>query len=83
MHCFTNITVAFYVVSLPDYDTPLFEDTSVNQMQESLKLFEDFGTSRWFGQTLFVLVLNKVDVFREKAVAKANFGKVFSDYKGR
>ena len=44
----------------------LEEDSSVNRMHESLKLFGDVINNMWFQQTSIILFLNKRDLFEEK-----------------
>jgi G-protein alpha subunit len=39
VHCFENVRAVVYLVGLSGYNQCLFEDASVNRMQESLKLF--------------------------------------------
>lgn len=45
---------------------------------ESLQLFGDVTGSQWFGQTPFILFLNKSDLFREK-IKKKPLNSVFPD----
>ena len=44
----------------------LYEDESVNRMQEALTLFDSICNSRWFVKTSIILFLNKIDLFAEK-----------------
>jgi G-protein alpha subunit len=39
IHCFENVKAVVYLVGLSGYNQCLYEDASVNRMQESLKLF--------------------------------------------
>ena len=41
IHCFDNVTAIIFIVASHEYDLMLREDTNVNRMHESLKLFDD------------------------------------------
>lgn len=41
----------------------LYEDESINRMQESLVLFDSICNSRWFVRTSIILFLNKVRLY--------------------
>lgn len=66
IHCFENVTALLFLAAISEYDQPLFEDETVNRIQEALTLFDSVCNSRWFTQTSIVLFLNKIDRFKEK-----------------
>eukprot|EP01083_Nonionella_stella_P123290 371455_1 len=66
IHCFGNVTVVLFVVSLCHYNEYLMEDESKNAMEDSIELFSEIVNCRWFRNTSFVLILNKMDLFEEK-----------------
>ena len=66
---------------MSEYDEVLSEDASVNRMHESLKLFHNMFTIKWFLEAPFVLFLNKKDVFDEKIVYSP-LTQCFSEYTG-
>ncbi|ODQ64737.1 guanine nucleotide binding protein, alpha subunit [Nadsonia fulvescens var. elongata DSM 6958] len=66
IHCFEDVTTILFVVALSEYDQVLFEDETMNRMQEALVLFEEICKSRWFQRTSIILFLNKTDIFRQK-----------------
>jgi guanine nucleotide-binding protein G(i) subunit alpha len=66
IHCFENVTALVFLVALSEYDQMLYEDESVNRMQEALTLFDSICNSRWFVKTSIILFLNKIDLFQEK-----------------
>jgi guanine nucleotide-binding protein subunit alpha len=45
----------------------LYEDESINRMQEALALFDSICNSRWFTRTSIILFLNKIDLVRSSA----------------
>lgn len=81
IHCFNNVTLVIFCVSLSEYDQFLLEDQTQNRFQESLVLFDNIINSRWFARTSVVLFLNKVDVFAEK-LKKVPLETYFPDYTG-
>ncbi|KAG0670637.1 Guanine nucleotide-binding protein alpha-2 subunit [Maudiozyma exigua] len=81
IHCFDNVTLAIFCVSLSEYDQFLLEDRSQNRFQESLILFENIVNSRWFANSSIVLFLNKIDLFAEKLKIKP-LENYFPDYTG-
>lgn len=48
IHCFDDVTAIIFVASASEYDQSLFEDASVNRMEEAVTLFADIANSRWF-----------------------------------
>jgi len=81
IHCFENVTALVFLVSLSEYDQMLYEDESVNRMQEALTLFDSICNSRWFVKTSIILFLNKIDLFAEK-LPNSPLGDYFPDYMG-
>lgn len=66
IHCFENVTAVLFVGVLSEYDLLLYEDGTTNRMVETLTLFEEILSSRWFTETAIILFLNKKDLFQEK-----------------
>ena len=66
---------------MSEYDLKLYEDETVNRMDESLKLFDEICNSKWFAETSIILFLNKSDIFREK-IKKVDLSSCFQTYKG-
>jgi len=81
IHCFENVTALVFLVSLSEYDQMLYEDESVNRMQEALTLFDSICNSRWFVKTSIILFLNKIDLFSEK-LPVSPLSDYFPDYTG-
>lgn len=81
IHCFDNVTLIIFCVSLSEYDQLLLEDQGQNRFQESLVLYDNVVNSRWFARTSVVLFLNKIDLFAEK-IKKVPLETYFPDYTG-
>ncbi|KAJ3423467.1 guanine nucleotide-binding protein g(o) subunit alpha [Anaeramoeba flamelloides] len=81
IHQFSDVTVIIYVVALSEYNQKLYEDESVNRMQESLNLFDSTANNKIFVKTNCVLLFNKIDIF-EKKIEEDNLNSIFSDYDG-
>eukprot|EP01125_Pyxidicula_operculata_P004435 TRINITY_DN1680_c0_g1_i1.p1 TRINITY_DN1680_c0_g1~~TRINITY_DN1680_c0_g1_i1.p1 ORF type:complete len:363 (-),score=51.92 TRINITY_DN1680_c0_g1_i1:239-1327(-) len=79
IHAFSNVSVVIYIAALNEYDMVLEEDSSVNRMEESLKLFEKLSESKWFSDIPFVLFLNKKDSFLEE-IKRWPLSECFEDY---
>jgi len=81
IHCFENVTTILFLVAISEYDQLLFEDETVNRMQEALTLFDSICNSRWFTKTSIILFLNKMDRFKEK-LPISPMSNYFPDYTG-
>jgi G-protein alpha subunit len=81
IHCFENVTTILFLVAISEYDQLLFEDETVNRMQEALTLFDSICNSRWFIKTSIILFLNKIDRFKEK-LPVSPMQNYFPDYEG-
>ncbi|OQV08872.1 hypothetical protein CLAIMM_13086, partial [Cladophialophora immunda] len=66
MHYFEEVDLVLFLVALSEYDQALYEDGSVNRLQEAIDLFRNVCDSRWFTNTAVQLVFNKTDLFQEK-----------------
>jgi guanine nucleotide-binding protein subunit alpha len=78
---FQDVTAIIFFVAMSEYDMTLYEDLSVNRMNESLKLFEEVCNSVWFDTVDVILFLNKKDIFEEK-ISHSPLKKYFPDYTG-
>lgn len=81
IHCFEDVTAIIYCVALNEYDMKLYEDETVNRMQESLELFEEICNSKWFNNTAIIIFFNKMDLFKKK-ISKVDIKCLFPDYQG-
>jgi guanine nucleotide-binding protein G(i) subunit alpha len=83
IHCFDQVTAVIFVAAISEYDQVLYEDNSMNRIQEALLLFEEIANSKWFKQTSIILFLNKRDLFAEK-ICEIPFrtDTRFEDFKG-
>lgn len=81
IHCFENVTAILFLVAISEYDQSLYEDESINRMQESLALFDSICNSRWFVRTSIILFLNKIDLFKQK-IQNSPIRDYFPDYTG-
>ncbi|CAN0273959.1 unnamed protein product, partial [Laminaria digitata] len=82
IHCFDNVRAVVFLAGLNGYNQRLFEDSSVNKMQESLNLFQQQVVSNpIFRNTPIFLFLNKKDIF-EGQIKKTPLSVCFPDYPG-
>lgn len=66
IHCFDAVDCLLFFTAISEYDQFLEEDSKVNRMHESLRLFREIINSQWFVETPIVLMLNKRDLFEAK-----------------
>jgi len=70
IHAFDDVDAVIFVAALSEYDQVLFEDESMNRMDEAIQLFDQIVNSKWFKQTAMMLFLNKKDLFEMKLSKK-------------
>lgn len=66
IHAFEKVDIVVFHVDIAAYDQLLFEDESVNRLQEDLVLFDSILSSRWFIKTSFILSFTKLDKLEKK-----------------
>ncbi|KAJ3440680.1 guanine nucleotide-binding protein g(o) subunit alpha [Anaeramoeba flamelloides] len=81
IHHFKHATIVLFVVAISEYDQYLFEDQNINRMFESLELFHNIAKKGTFVKTDFILIFNKMDLFKKK-IKTSTPKKCFKDYKG-
>lgn len=81
LYCFQDVTAIIFCVALSEYNLTLEEDQTVNRMDESLQLFKETCSSRWFQNAPIILFLNKNDIF-EKKIVQVPLTVCFLDYTG-
>ncbi|CAM9353694.1 unnamed protein product [Chrysoparadoxa australica] len=81
IHCFDNVKAVVYLVGLSGYNQRLFEESSINRLQESMKLFKQVVGNPIFKDTPVFLFLNKKDLF-EQQIKEAPLSVCFPDYTG-
>jgi len=81
MHYFDDVDLVLFLVALSEYDQALYEDGSINRLQEALELFHSICESKWFSRTAVQLVFNKTDIFREK-LKHSPLETYFPDFQG-
>ncbi|XP_062501627.1 guanine nucleotide-binding protein G(o) subunit alpha-like isoform X2 [Corticium candelabrum] len=81
IHCFQNVDCVLFCVALSAYNQTLREDSEVNRLQESLRLFGSILNNRWFASTSIMLILNKRDLFEQK-IKESPLTVCFPEYQG-
>eukprot|EP00595_Chromulina_sp_UTEXLB2642_P003257 CAMPEP_0196763246 /NCGR_PEP_ID=MMETSP1095-20130614/3683_1 /TAXON_ID=96789 ORGANISM="Chromulina nebulosa, Strain UTEXLB2642" /NCGR_SAMPLE_ID=MMETSP1095 /ASSEMBLY_ACC=CAM_ASM_000446 /LENGTH=356 /DNA_ID=CAMNT_0042116007 /DNA_START=137 /DNA_END=1207 /DNA_ORIENTATION=+ len=82
IHCFDDVKAIIFLEGLAGYNQVLFEDNSVNRMQESLNLFAEVAKNPIFKNTPIFVFLNKKDLF-EEMIPKYPLSICFPEYKGK
>jgi len=81
INCFPGAAGVLFVASLSGYDQCMSDYNDVNQMEETISLWESICCSRWFQRTPIVLLLNKADLFEEK-IKTSYIKDYFPDFDG-
>ena len=81
IHCFDDVRAIIFLEGLSGYNQVLFEDVTMNRMQESLNLFADVVKNPIFRKTPIFLYLNKKDLF-EEMIPKHSLKLCFPEYSG-
>ena len=70
---------------MSEYDLMLEEDTNVNRMHESMKLFSSICNNKWFESASIILFLNKMVIRMEKTFFISNvlLCRIFSRLRSR
>lgn len=77
-----DVTVLLFLVAIQEFDQSLYEDESVNRLQESVTLFESVANSRYFANSSIILFLNKIDLFAAKLKSGTKLVDFCPDYAG-
>jgi len=73
--------VILFIASVADYDVNLLEDANTNRMQESLQVWKEVVNDPILAETDVILLLNKVDLMREK-IQFIGLNNFFPEYNG-
>ena len=72
-----------FVVGLSDYDSVTFEDEETLCIHESLNVFEEQINNRFFENSQFFLIFNKIDLFEQRIrIDKVPITGAFPKYNG-
>jgi len=83
INCFQNVHAIFFLVAISEFDQTLWEDPTINRMQDAIKLFAQIVNDPTFKDTAILLFFNKSDLLREK-IKRVNISKCeeWSDFDG-
>jgi GTPase SAR1 family protein len=82
IHCFEGVTAMIFVVAISEYDQVLYEDEKKNRLVEALEVFENICNQKYFMKTVFILFLNKIDLFADKLKRKISLKACFPLFEG-
>lgn len=71
-----------FVVNIADYNRPMYEDCTINRLQDSLELFTEILKIEALQDIPIILIFNKIDLFTEKIVQLGDLSKHFPVYNG-
>jgi len=70
-----------FFVALTDWNLPTVGNPNITKMQEAMDIFKEVMEFEAFLGTFWILMLNKIDLFREK-VLRVSIKEQFPDYEG-
>ncbi|KIJ66158.1 hypothetical protein HYDPIDRAFT_110344 [Hydnomerulius pinastri MD-312] len=79
IHCFEGVTSIIFCAALDEYDQ--VDHLNENKLAQSIAWFESIVNSRYFLCSSIILLLTKIDVFKEK-LPKVPLGEYFPEYTG-
>ena len=82
LRCFEDVTAIIFCVALSEYDLMLEEDSKVNRMFESMKLYERICNNKLFAIASIIVFFNKIDIFRDK-ITLSPLTICFPDFEGQ
>ncbi|KAJ6241714.1 guanine nucleotide-binding protein g(o) subunit alpha [Anaeramoeba flamelloides] len=80
-HHFDDVDILIFVIALDCYSQKLFENNTINRMEESLSVFENIVNNDYFKKKDLVILFNKVDRF-EKSLENSPIKETFPDFNG-
>ncbi|VDN57466.1 unnamed protein product, partial [Dracunculus medinensis] len=81
IHCFDNVNMVLFIVSMSDFDLCDPEDETQNRMIQNQQIFKTIVQSDYFKNASIVLFLNKYDIFQEK-IRHSSLKKCWPEYSG-
>ncbi|KJE94887.1 guanine nucleotide-binding protein G(I) [Capsaspora owczarzaki ATCC 30864] len=81
VQCFGDVNAVIFVADIAAYNQRLFEDATVNRLDEALQTFQGIANNRYFDDSAVILFLNKTDLFDAK-LKEVPFNTVFPRFKG-
>jgi GTPase SAR1 family protein len=79
---FDKVQSVLFLVPMGDYDQFMFEDKTVNRLQDAMDLFTEVIKNAELKQSSMILFLNKRDLF-EKKYPEIPLSNFFHNYKGK
>jgi len=84
IHSFEHVNLLIFVVAIDQYNQKMYEDKTKNRITDSLELFENISSNKWFKDKDIVLFLNRSDLFKQKIQnVPLSACEEFLDYKGK
>eukprot|EP00301_Raphidiophrys_heterophryoidea_P022823 c6886_g1_i1.p1 GENE.c6886_g1_i1~~c6886_g1_i1.p1 ORF type:complete len:350 (+),score=51.33 c6886_g1_i1:190-1239(+) len=79
IHCFDGVQAVLFIGAISEYDQAILEDDRTNRLTETLRLFQEICSTRFFQSTPIILFLNKKDLFQQK-LTHSPLSACFPDY---
>jgi signal recognition particle receptor subunit beta len=79
---FEGVGLVIFLVACSDFNKLCYEDDETNRMIENFNLYKETVNNKFFKDTPFVILFNKMDVFKEKLKLGQKITSAFPDYDG-
>ena len=81
MGFFADASAVVFVAAISEYDQVLSEEPTINRLHDAMQTFHSIANSGWFDTVPLVLLLNKLDLYKQK-VGQASLRVCFPKYRG-
>ncbi|XP_013396545.1 guanine nucleotide-binding protein G(o) subunit alpha isoform X1 [Lingula anatina] len=81
IHFFEGVTAVIFFVSLSGFNEMLEEDSTMNNLRDSLQTFQEMTHNQYLTKTDVMLFLNKHDLFMEK-MKRFRLAETFPEFRG-
>jgi guanine nucleotide-binding protein G(i) subunit alpha len=83
LHCFAGVNMLMYITAMNEYDQMLYEDDTVNRMEESIAVFKGLLDYEEFRSKPVIIFFNKRDLLHERLKKGVDPSVLWPDeYKG-
>jgi guanine nucleotide-binding protein G(i) subunit alpha len=79
---FNDVSLVIFLVACSDFNKLCYEDEQTNRMIENYNLFKEVANNMFFKETPFVILFNKMDIFKEKLKQGQRINTAFPEYDG-
>ncbi|KAJ3432070.1 g protein alpha i subunit [Anaeramoeba flamelloides] len=79
IHHFEDVNLVFFIVAINEFNKKLYEDETINRMNESITLCKNILNNKYFKKTDCSLVFTKTDLLK-RSLEKTEFNMYYPKY---